>query len=66
MIATYGYVTGLEYIDLLTLPDSENTEVYDQSIGVATLHDGFSGVDGILGYVKTTPRYHVSLIELTT
>lgn len=47
-----GSFSGDEYTDTVTLGDG--LVIKDQSIGVASKAQGFSGVDGILGFADTS------------
>lgn len=49
-----GFVLGSEFTDTVTL--AEGLVITGQSIGAALLDNGFSGVDGILGSVKSRFR----------
>ena len=54
---------GTEYLDTVTL--GVGLAITQQSIGVASRASGFSGVDGILGYVayRLLTRYEVLIIS---
>lgn len=46
-----GSFSGTEFTDTVTL--ASGLVITKQSIGVASTSEGFSGVDGILGYEST-------------
>ena len=52
-----GSFSGTEYTDQVTLG---SLVIPSQSIGVASRSSGFSGVDGILGYVASFELYYGS------